>query len=121
VPCRRRNESYKMTRVKAPRNALAIAAGILMALGYIALGDPGTDAHGRRVFVGLLFGITQTLSMIFKPARFTPRLVGFATIPLLLVLIIHQALNKTPLEVALVAAFAVAFVLVQFAFATSRR
>ena len=103
--------------MKTARISLAIVSGILLALGYAACSDHD-QLSPPRIVSGLIFGFVMAITMILRPGRITRKLLLFTAAPLLLALIIHEALTGTRAEAIVTVAVSIAFLGVQFAFAS---
>lgn len=104
--------------MKSARTSLAFASGLLLALGYVSAAEPDGWTV-MRIMIGLMFGVCMATSMILWPERITRRLTCFAAAPLVAAFIVaHMARMETRPEVIVTVIAGLAFLGIQFAFAS---
>jgi len=100
--------------MKTVRISLAVASGTLLGLGYIACSDH-EKLDGLRILVGIIFAAVNVGTMIARPERFSPKVIYYLVIPLILALMVHEVRTGTLAEAVVTIAVGIAFVAVQLA------
>lgn len=101
--------------VKALRQWLAVAAGIVAAAGYSSLsGDEAWSA--KSVLIGIFLSGGMVYTMIRHPERITWPLLCFCGVPLLAALVTYEWMHGSAQSMMSALAFAFLFLGIQSAF-----
>lgn len=80
--------------MKNPRHIVAVIAGLLLACGWFIFTEPDRWNLGRIIF-GIGMSIVAVWTMICQPTRMTRLAIVIIFLPLLIALVVFEALEPT--------------------------